>query len=101
MANQIQVNINTLKNKATELKSLNSKFKTQYENLKTTEGKLNGMWDGEAKGEFHNAFTKDVGQMQKFYTLIEKYAQNLTQIAEKYQAAERANANIARQRTYS
>ena len=45
-SNTIQVTTATLKNKANELKSLNSKFKSQVENLKSAESSLNGMWEG-------------------------------------------------------
>lgn len=101
MANSIQVTPKTLTNKANELKSLNSRFKNQYENLKATESRLNGMWEGEAKTQFHNAFSKDIVQMQNFHDLIDRYVQSLNQIAAKYQAAESKNVSIASQRKYS
>ena len=75
MSNTIQVTTATLKNKANELKSLNSKFKSQVENLKSAESSLNGMWEGEAKTAFHKAFTQDITQMHNFYNAIEQYVQ--------------------------
>ena len=63
MSNTIQVTTATLKNKANELKSLNSKFKSQVENLKSAESSLNGMWEGEAKTAFHKAFITSIMQL--------------------------------------
>lgn len=101
MANSIQVTPKTLTNKANELKNLNSRFKSQYENLKSTEGRLNGMWEGEAKTAFHNAFSKDIVQMQNFHDLVDRYIASLNQIAAKYQAAESKNLGTASTRKYS
>lgn len=100
MANSITVNITTVKNKSGELKALNSSFKKQVEELRTTESALNSMWEGQAKEEFHNAFHKDITQMTNFYNAIEKYVQSLNQIALKYETAERKNVSTATQRTY-
>lgn len=100
MANNITVNTATVKNKSGDLKALNVSFKKLVEELKTTEGALNSMWEGEAKKEFHNAFHKDITQMTNFYNAIEKYVQSLNQIVQKYEAAERKNVSTATQRTY-
>ena len=96
MSNTIQVTTATLKNKANELKSLNSKFKSQVENLKSAESSLNGMWEGEAKTAFHKAFT----QMHNFYNAIEQYVQKLDQIATAYEQAEKKNIATATTRKY-
>jgi WXG100 family type VII secretion target len=100
MANSIQVTPKTLNNKANELKNLNNRFKAQYESLKHTESSLNGMWEGEAKTAFHNAFTSDITQMHNFYNAIEKYVQTLHQIAAEYQKAESRNVSTASTRKY-
>lgn len=103
MSNTIQVTTATLKNKANELKSLNSKFKSQVENLKSAESSLNGMWEGEAKTAFHKAFTQDITditQMHNFYNAIEQYVQKLDQIATAYEQAEKKNIATATTRKY-
>ena len=88
MANNIIVNTATIRNKAGELKTLNNRFRQQVEQLKTQEASLNAMWDGDAV------------QMNNFYNAIEKYVQSLQEIAEVYEAAERRNVQIAKERTY-
>jgi WXG100 family type VII secretion target len=100
MANSIQVTPKTLIDKANELKNLNSRFKSQYESLKTTESALNGMWEGEAKTAFHTAFTSDITQMSNFYNAIERYVQTLQQIAAEYEKAEGKNVSTASTRKY-
>ena len=53
------VSINDLKVKVDTLRQLNAQFKSQVGELEATEANLNGMWEGEAKDTFHNAFTSD------------------------------------------
>lgn len=100
MANTIQVTTGTLSKKADELKSLNSRFKSQIENLKTVEASLNSMWDGEANDAFHRAFTQDTTQMTNFYNAIEQYVAKLNEIVKMYEQAEKNNAATANTRKY-
>ena len=100
MSSTIQVTTATLKNKANELKNLNSKFKSQVENLNSEESSLNGMWEGEAKDAFHKAFSQDITQMHNFYNAIEQYVQKLEQIAAAYEKAEKKNTSTATTRKY-
>lgn len=100
MSNSIQVTTGTLTNKANELKSLNSRFKTQVENLKSVESTLNSMWDGESNDAFHKAFTQDVTQMNNFYNAIEKYVSSLNEIVKQYEKAEKTNLSTATTRKY-
>ena len=97
---QTIVNSSTLKSKAQALKNLNNNLKTQITNLTTQESSLNGMWDGDANTAFHNAFQKDVTQMNNFYNAIEKYVTVLLEIANQYDNAEQSNQNIASTRKY-
>lgn len=97
---QTIVNSSTLKRKAQDLKNLNNNLKTQINNLITQESSLNGMWDGDANTAFHNAFQKDVTQMNNFYNAIEKYVTVLLEIANQYDNAEQSNQNIASTRKY-
>jgi len=100
MANNIIVNTATIRNKAGELKTLNNRFRQQVEQLKTQEASLNAMWDGDANDSCHTEFHRDAVQMNNFYNAIEKYVQSLQEIAEVYEAAERRNVQIAKERTY-
>lgn len=97
---QIRVTAAQLKNAATELRAKNVRFKSEVENMEATENSLNGMWEGEAKNAFHTAFTTDKGKMDVFSQEIEKYAQALETIAQKYEEAENQSINIAGTRSY-
>lgn len=100
MANTITVNTATLRSKASELRSQNKNLKTQIGNLTTQENSLNAMWDGDANTAFHNAFNKDITQMNNFYNAIEKYCSTLEEIAKQYDSTEKANQSIAAKRNY-
>jgi WXG100 family type VII secretion target len=64
------------------------------------EQQLVGMWDGDTKDAFHNAYNSDKSQMDVFYNTIEKYCQALETNAQKYEQAEKKNLNTATTRTY-
>lgn len=90
----------TLVSKANELTNLNGRFKSETEQLVTSESSLNSMWDGEANTAFHNAFTADKAKMDEFYNLIVQYVEKLNAIATRYTQTEQANTEIASSRTY-
>lgn len=94
------VTINDLKTKVDTLRQLNSQFKSQVEEISGTEANLNGMWEGQARETFHNAFESDKIQMNNFYNAVEVYAQRLESIAARYAQAESTNTDIATERTY-
>ena len=96
---EIMVTASELRRKAEELRGINGQFKNSVSSLESTEGSLNGMWEGEAHDLFHKAFMEDKGQMIAFATLIEEYCNALEQIAQEYEEKERINAEIARNRT--
>ena len=100
MAHQITVTTTQIKNKANELKSLNSKFKNQINSLRSSESSLNSMWDGEANDAFHKAFNSDMTQLNNFYNAIEQYISKLNQIAQAYDKAEKTNVSTANTRKY-
>ena len=100
MAHQITVTTTQIKNKANELKSLNSKFKNQINSLRSSESSLNSMWDGEANDAFHKAFNSDMTQLTNFYNAIEQYVSKLNQIAQAYDKAEKTNVSTANTRKY-
>ena len=98
---EIKVTSTELKSKAAELRQLNNQFKKAVEDMTSTEQQLMGMWDGETKEAFHNAFNNDKTQMDNFFNAIEVYAQRLEAAAAKYEQAEAQNTEIATTRTYS
>lgn len=89
-----------LRAKAEELSSLNNSFKMNVSELEAEEQNLMGMWEGQAKEAFHQAFSSDKIQMTNFSTLIEKYVASLITIAAKYEEAERINTETATARKY-
>lgn len=97
---QIRVTMSQLKAQAEQLEALNEQFKSQVNELETTEQQLGTMWEGEAKDAFHNAFASDKVQMDNFYNAIKAYVQVLLADAAKYSQAEAASYQMASERTY-
>ncbi|MBR2675256.1 MAG: WXG100 family type VII secretion target [Mogibacterium sp.] len=97
---ELSVIISELNSKAEELNALNQQFYNQVGTLEETEGALNGMWEGEARTQFHTAFTNDVTQMHNFYNAVAMYVQVLINAVEKYQIAESRNVDVATTRRY-
>lgn len=96
----ITVTASQLKSSADQLESLNQQFKAAVESLEGQEQSVCGMWEGEAKQTFHNAFTRDKGNMQMFYNNIQKFIATLRNAAIKYEQAEAQSTQIASQRSY-
>ena len=61
---EFTVTVQELTKQAEELRSLKSQFVTAVEQLMSTEGALNGMWEGDAREAFHAAFTSDSSDEQ-------------------------------------
>lgn len=95
-----QVTSAELRKKAEQLKGLNSRYKSGVDSLQTTEQTLKTMWEGEANETFHNAFTRDKDQMDRFHTAIERFIEALLIIAAKYEEAENKNIATAATRSY-
>lgn len=95
-----RVATNELKAKAEELRAMNAQFKNEVANMEALEGALSGMWEGEARDAFHNAFSSDKVQMDNFYNAIENYVARLEASAAKYMQAERTSVDIATSRNY-
>ncbi len=95
----IQVTSQQLRDKAAELRNQNNTVKSQIENLRSQEAALSGMWEGEAREAFRNAFQQDIAKMNEFVTTIEQYATALTNIAQEYDNAEAKNVGTASSRT--
>lgn len=92
---EFQVTSSTLKQKAEELKNLNNNFEKEVEALVAAQQKLNGMWEGDAKQAFDNAFNSDKGKMTQFKTGIDEYYSRLLTIISEYEQAEARNVNTA------
>lgn len=97
---KIVVEIGGLRSGADELEQRNEQFRNAINELENLEGRLNGMWDGEANDTFHQAFTNDKIQMTNFYNAIAQYVATLRSIADRYQQAEINNTDTARTRSY-
>lgn len=92
---EIKVTTSEVKNRAGELRQLNTQLKAKVEALTNRENRLAGMWEGDAKTAFHNAYMKDKAMFDQFAQLIDQYAQALEQIAQEYDAKEQQNVSIA------
>lgn len=97
---EFMVTASNLISKAEDLQSLNSSFKSQVEKLSSDEQSLSGMWEGDARNAFHNAFEHDKTEMYEFYNAIVTYVNALNEIAQKYAQAEVTNVEIANTRKY-
>lgn len=97
---EIKVTTGDLTSKASELRNLNNQFKKAVEDMTATEQQLMGMWDGDTKDAFHNAYNSDKVQMDAFYDTIEKYCQALENNAQSYKSAEEKTLQTATTRSY-
>lgn len=97
---EIKVTSGELRNKASELRQLNSQFKKAVEEMTSNEQQLVGMWEGDTKEAFHSTYNSDKSQMDVFYQTIEEYCRVLEETAAKYEAAEQKNLNIVSTRSY-
>jgi WXG100 family type VII secretion target len=91
----IQVTSSELRKQAEQIRGLNTRFQTQVTSLEGAEQSLKSMWEGRANNAFHNAFVKDKGQMDSFFSAIEQYIAALLAIALKYEQAEARNTDTA------
>lgn len=91
----IQVTAQELRNKASELSGLNSRFNSEIENITTCQQNLNTMWEGEAKDAFNQTFIRDKGNMDNFKNAIDQYIEALMVVAQRYEEAESKNISLA------
>lgn len=98
MAGMIQVTPKMLRDKAGELRNQNKSLRSHIESLRTQEGGLSGMWEGEARDTFKREFTKDITRMDEFCAAIDAYANALDTIATQYENAEHKNTGLASSR---
>lgn len=90
----IQVTAAELRNKASELQGLNTRFMGEVENLMNCEQNLNSMWEGEAKDAFNQVFIKNKGIMNSFKNAIDQYIEALMVVAARYEEAENRNYSL-------
>lgn len=95
-----QVTSSELRNRAERVSDLNRQFKAKTTELAEKENALCGMWEGQARDTFHQAFDRDRRQMDIFYQLISQYIQALLEIAARYEQAEQRNRELAAARNY-
>lgn len=98
MAVSFKVNPQELVKQAQELQSLNERFKTEVSTMTDKEQALSGMWEGEARNAFHNAYATDVEKFQNFYNGIARFVQALSDAATEYAKGEQAAAGLANKR---
>lgn len=97
---RFRVSATELNAKAEQLRELNAQFRSEVSALEEQEQSLVGMWEGEAKNAFDQAFKNDKIQMDRFYNAIEVYAMRLESAAAKYAQTENQNVEIATTRNY-
>ena len=87
-----------LKAEADKLGELNQRFRNEVEALSEKEQALSGMWEGQARDAFHNAFSTDKAQFDNFYKGINEFVLRLTEAANDYARAEDTTVGIANTR---
>lgn len=92
---EIKVTPQQLKDKASILEGLNSKFRSEVEKMVGYEATLASMWEGDAQQAFRKAFNDDKAKMEAFAINIDKYVLALREDAQRYETAENAATNIA------
>ncbi|MCR4789422.1 MAG: WXG100 family type VII secretion target [Lachnospiraceae bacterium] len=95
-----EVTSEVLRSKAEQLLTLNQQFENRKIELENEESGLIGMWEGDTKRLFHNAFMSDKEQMGVFINLIKQYVEALLNIAQRYEEAEARNSELASVRNY-
>lgn len=98
MASMIRVTTTELRNKANELRTLNERFKQEMSGLHDSEGRLAGMWEGEAQKAFRTQFQMDYEKFTVFYNGINQYIERLMASADAYDRAEATNVATAQTR---
>lgn len=87
---------------SSQLKSISDQFKTVANQVKrttddmmTTVNSINNVWEGDAASAYKTQFGKLQEDMDQMYKMIMEYDKDLDEIAQKYNEAEKANAQLA------
>ena len=99
MATYFRVTPAQLMQQAQDLQTLNERFRTEVNAMTEKEESLSGMWEGEARNAFHNAYATDAQKFQEFYNTVARFIQTLSEDAQKYQKAEAQAAAVANTRS--
>lgn len=95
MASKIRVTTQELRNKANELESLNTAFRSDVMGLRDDEMQLAQSYEGDAQKQFHIQFTNDMEKFDRFYQTIQQFIQQLRADADNYDKTEAMNVSIA------
>ena len=96
IANELERFRRDIKEAQQKIQELQDTYNTMFDEITA----LTGMWEGEARTTFHNAFVQDANQMVAFYNAVSKYVETLINTASKYQEAELRNVEIGKTRSY-
>ena len=98
MAVKFTVNPQELVKQAENLQQLNEKFRTEVQAMTEKEEALSGMWEGDARNAFHNAYVTDAEKFNNFYNGISLFVKALNDAAQKYAKSENDATQIANQK---
>ena len=84
MAQKILVTPEMLEQAATSIESLAKEYKAQYTELYSTTGSLASTWSGADNVAFVNQIEGFKDDLEKMYTLMNRYAQYLRTTAKSY-----------------
>ena len=84
-----------MRNVANELETLNNRFKSEVDKLRSDNETLGRQWEGDARNKFNEEFLKDADKFNKFYEGIQKFIQQLRHNADEYDKVENTNVSIA------
>lgn len=84
MAQKILVTPEMLEQAATSIESLANEYKAQYTELYSTTGSLASTWSGADNVAFVNQIEGFKDDLEKMYTLMNRYAQYLRTTAKSY-----------------
>lgn len=98
MTTSYRVFLHDLSMKIEELNVLAEQLRREILILEAIEDRLNGMWEGESRAIFHEAFVRDIYRMHHFHLAIYNYAERLQRIYIHYTTAELATSELARTR---
>lgn len=96
MATEFRVTLYELIRRVEELYALAEQLQREIFILEGIEGRLNMMWEGEARALFHQYFTRDLYRIQNYQRIVVNYADRLQSVYMRYTTAELATSEIMR-----
>ena len=92
---QVTVNTQQLRNVASQLRQMNSRFGQEVSTLRSNQRTLTSQWDGPSNDEFDRSFNRNAGEFDNFRTLIDEYIRALENFCSEYERMENDNRRIA------